>query len=71
MQTNKIHCNWKAPARNHLVYYDFCDLIYTLYFIPLYPNLYLYSQTKYPDVVTLPEGLLGDYIILRNPKLSG
>ncbi|XP_009986163.1 PREDICTED: centromere protein P [Tauraco erythrolophus] len=26
---------------------------------------------KYPDVVTLPEGLLGDYIILRNPKLPG
>ncbi|GAB0194701.1 centromere protein P [Grus japonensis] len=29
------------------------------------------SLAKYPDIVTLPEGLLGDYIILRNPKLSG
>ncbi|XP_040425123.1 centromere protein P isoform X1 [Cygnus olor] len=28
-------------------------------------------QAKYPDIVALPEGQLGDYIILRNPKLSG
>ncbi|KAM9374660.1 centromere protein P [Phaethornis superciliosus] len=28
-------------------------------------------KAKYPDVVTLPEGLLGDYIILRNPRVSG
>ncbi|XP_009944675.1 PREDICTED: centromere protein P [Leptosomus discolor] len=26
---------------------------------------------KYPDVVTLPEGLQGDYMILRNPSVSG
>ncbi|XP_010156796.1 PREDICTED: centromere protein P-like [Eurypyga helias] len=26
---------------------------------------------KYPDIVTLPEGLLGDYIILRNPRIPG
>ncbi|XP_061864292.1 centromere protein P isoform X1 [Colius striatus] len=32
---------------------------------------FLHFKTKYPDVVTLPEGLLGDHIILRNPKLSG
>ncbi|KAM6387669.1 centromere protein P isoform 1-T4 [Pluvialis apricaria] len=32
---------------------------------------FLHFKTKYPEVVTLPEGLLGDYIILRNPKLSG
>ncbi|RMC00083.1 hypothetical protein DUI87_23493 [Hirundo rustica rustica] len=28
-------------------------------------------QAKYPDIVTLPEGLLGDFIILRSPKVSG
>ncbi|XP_054693700.1 centromere protein P isoform X1 [Grus americana] len=32
---------------------------------------FLHFKAKYPDIVTLPEGLLGDYIILRNPKLSG
>ncbi|XP_068276010.1 centromere protein P [Nyctibius grandis] len=32
---------------------------------------FLHFKGKYPDVVTLPEGLLGDYISLRNPKLSG
>ncbi|KAM6248214.1 centromere protein P isoform 1-T3 [Spheniscus humboldti] len=32
---------------------------------------FLHFKGKYPDVVTLPEGLLGDYLILRNPKLSG
>ncbi|XP_009995215.1 PREDICTED: centromere protein P [Chaetura pelagica] len=32
---------------------------------------FLHFKTKYPDVVILPEGLLGDYMILRNPKLSG
>ncbi|XP_008945438.1 PREDICTED: centromere protein P [Merops nubicus] len=32
---------------------------------------HLYPQGKYPDIVTLPEGLKGDYIVLRNPKLSG
>lgn len=28
-------------------------------------------MAKYPDIVSLPEGLLGDFIILRNPKVSG
>ncbi|NXO36611.1 CENPP protein, partial [Locustella ochotensis] len=28
-------------------------------------------KAKYPDIVSLPEGLLGDFIILRNPKVSG
>nr|XP_025971758.1 centromere protein P [Dromaius novaehollandiae] len=28
-------------------------------------------RAKYPDIVKLPEGLLGDYIVLRNPKPSG
>ncbi|XP_041315707.1 centromere protein P [Pyrgilauda ruficollis] len=28
-------------------------------------------KAKYPDIVTLPEGLLGDFIILRNPNISG
>uniref|UniRef100_A0A8C3KQL1 Centromere protein P n=1 Tax=Calidris pygmaea TaxID=425635 RepID=A0A8C3KQL1_9CHAR len=28
------------------------------------------SQTKYPDVVTLPEGLQGDHITLRNPTFE-
>ncbi|KAM6256636.1 centromere protein P [Porphyrio hochstetteri] len=28
-------------------------------------------KAKYPDVVALPEGLLGDHIILRNPKCCG
>ncbi|XP_023791349.1 centromere protein P-like [Cyanistes caeruleus] len=28
-------------------------------------------MAKYPDIVTLPEGLLGDFIILKNPKISG
>ncbi|KAM6344372.1 centromere protein P isoform 2-T4 [Alca torda] len=32
---------------------------------------FLHFKNKYPDVVTLPEGLLGDYITLRNPKPSG
>ncbi|KAM9276860.1 centromere protein P [Morus bassanus] len=32
---------------------------------------FLHFKSKYPDVVTLPEGLLGDYIILRNPRLPG
>ncbi|XP_064310296.1 centromere protein P isoform X2 [Phalacrocorax carbo] len=32
---------------------------------------FLHFKSKYPDVVTLPEGLLGDYIILRNLKLPG
>ncbi|KAJ7424724.1 centromere protein P-like protein [Willisornis vidua] len=32
---------------------------------------FLMCQTKYPEVVTLPEGLQGDYIVLRNPKLCG
>ncbi|XP_054243203.1 centromere protein P [Indicator indicator] len=31
---------------------------------------FLHFKGKYPAVVTLPEGLQGDYIILRNPKLS-
>ncbi|XP_056357379.1 centromere protein P isoform X1 [Oenanthe melanoleuca] len=32
---------------------------------------FLHFKAKYPDVVTLPEGLWGDFIILRNPKVSG
>ncbi|KAM6301022.1 centromere protein P [Aegotheles albertisi] len=32
---------------------------------------FLHFKAKYPDIVTLPEGLLGDLIILRNPKRSG
>ncbi|XP_047910943.2 centromere protein P isoform X1 [Anser cygnoides] len=32
---------------------------------------FLHFKAKYPDIVALPEGQLGDYIILRNPKLSG
>ncbi|NXK65912.1 CENPP protein, partial [Sylvietta virens] len=32
---------------------------------------FLHFKAKYPDIVTLPEGLLGDFIILRNPKVSG
>uniref|UniRef100_A0A8D0FLZ5 Centromere protein P n=1 Tax=Strix occidentalis caurina TaxID=311401 RepID=A0A8D0FLZ5_STROC len=32
---------------------------------------FLHFKAKYPDIVTLPEGLLGDYIILRNSKHSG
>ncbi|NXU33467.1 CENPP protein, partial [Drymodes brunneopygia] len=28
-------------------------------------------KAKYPDIVTLPEGLLGDFIILKNPKVPG
>ncbi|XP_068014140.1 centromere protein P [Melanerpes formicivorus] len=31
---------------------------------------FLHFKEKYPAVVTLPEGLQGDYIVLRNPKLS-
>ncbi|XP_014808996.1 PREDICTED: centromere protein P isoform X2 [Calidris pugnax] len=32
---------------------------------------FLHFKTKYPDVVTLPEGLQGDHITLRNPTPSG
>nr|XP_009686399.1 PREDICTED: centromere protein P [Struthio camelus australis]XP_009686401.1 PREDICTED: centromere protein P [Struthio camelus australis]XP_009686402.1 PREDICTED: centromere protein P [Struthio camelus australis] len=32
---------------------------------------FLHFKARYPDIVKLPEGLLGDYIVLRNPKLSG
>ncbi|XP_014107061.1 PREDICTED: centromere protein P [Pseudopodoces humilis] len=32
---------------------------------------FLHFKAKYPDIVTLPEGLLGDFIILKNPKISG
>ncbi|XP_027496396.1 centromere protein P [Corapipo altera] len=32
---------------------------------------FLHFKAKYPEVVTLPEGLQGDHIILRNPKVSG
>ncbi|NXU14252.1 CENPP protein, partial [Pardalotus punctatus] len=32
---------------------------------------FLHFKAKYPDIVTLPEGLLGDFIILRNSKVSG
>ncbi|XP_066051951.1 centromere protein P [Chamaea fasciata] len=32
---------------------------------------FLHFKAKYPDIVTLPEGLLGDIIILRNPKVAG
>lgn len=34
-------------------------------------HTFLHFKTKYPDIVTLPEGQLGDFIILRNPKVSG
>ncbi|NWR03759.1 CENPP protein, partial [Paradoxornis webbianus] len=34
-------------------------------------HTFLHFKTKYPDIVTLPEGLLGDFIILRNPKVAG
>ncbi|XP_065498522.1 centromere protein P [Caloenas nicobarica] len=32
---------------------------------------FLHFKAKYPDIVALPEGLQGDHIILRNPKVSG
>ncbi|XP_015496032.1 centromere protein P [Parus major] len=32
---------------------------------------FLHFKAKYPDIVTLPEGLLGDFIILKDPKISG
>ncbi|NXU59600.1 CENPP protein, partial [Turnix velox] len=32
---------------------------------------FLHFKTKHPDIVTLPEGLQGDCITLRNPKPSG
>ncbi|NWZ33630.1 CENPP protein, partial [Brachypodius atriceps] len=32
---------------------------------------FLHFKAKYPDMVSLPEGLLGDFMILRNPKVSG
>uniref|UniRef100_A0A663MKM1 Centromere protein P n=1 Tax=Athene cunicularia TaxID=194338 RepID=A0A663MKM1_ATHCN len=32
---------------------------------------FLHFKAKYPNFVALPEGLLGHYIILRNPKPSG
>ncbi|KAM6062168.1 centromere protein P isoform 2-T2 [Chlamydotis macqueenii] len=32
---------------------------------------FLHFKAKYSDIVTLPEGLLGDYMILKNPKISG
>ncbi|XP_025916945.1 centromere protein P isoform X1 [Apteryx rowi] len=32
---------------------------------------FLHFKTRYPDIVKLPEGLLGDYIVLRNPEPSG
>ncbi|PKK21655.1 centromere protein P [Columba livia] len=31
---------------------------------------FLHFKAKYPDIVALPDGLRGDYIILRNPKVS-
>ncbi|NXO80925.1 CENPP protein, partial [Sitta europaea] len=34
-------------------------------------STFLHFKAKYPDIVTLPEGLLGDFIILKNPKVSG
>ncbi|NWV75106.1 CENPP protein, partial [Dasyornis broadbenti] len=34
-------------------------------------HTFLHFKAKYPDIVTLPEGLLGDFIVLRNPKVSG
>ncbi|NXH27875.1 CENPP protein, partial [Myiagra hebetior] len=34
-------------------------------------STFLHFKAKYPDIVTVPEGLLGDFIILRNPKVSG
>ncbi|TRZ13795.1 hypothetical protein HGM15179_013279 [Zosterops borbonicus] len=32
---------------------------------------FLHFKAKYPDIVTLPEGLLGDFLILKNPKVPG
>ncbi|XP_035193283.1 centromere protein P [Oxyura jamaicensis] len=32
---------------------------------------FLHFKAKHPDIVALPEGQGGDYLILRNPKLSG
>ncbi|NXD95345.1 CENPP protein, partial [Chaetorhynchus papuensis] len=32
---------------------------------------FLHFKAKYPDIVTVPEGLGGDFIILRNPKVPG
>ncbi|NXI82706.1 CENPP protein, partial [Rhipidura dahli] len=32
---------------------------------------FLHFKAKYPDIVTVPEGLLGDFIILRSPKVPG
>ncbi|XP_062441218.1 centromere protein P [Rhea pennata] len=32
---------------------------------------FLHFKARYPDIVKLPEGVLGDYIVLRNPKSSG
>nr|XP_042717656.1 centromere protein P-like [Chrysemys picta bellii] len=29
------------------------------------------TQAKYPDIVTLPEGPSGDYLVIRSPELSG
>ncbi|XP_054371956.1 centromere protein P isoform X3 [Molothrus ater] len=34
-------------------------------------HTFLHFKAKYPDIVTLPEGLLGDFIILRSPKVPG
>ncbi|NXO74540.1 CENPP protein, partial [Phainopepla nitens] len=34
-------------------------------------HTFLHFKAKYPDIVSLPEGLLGDFIILRSPKVSG
>ncbi|XP_014376442.1 centromere protein P [Alligator sinensis] len=32
---------------------------------------FLHFKAKYPDIVTLPEGPTGDYMIIKNPELSG
>ncbi|NWT58774.1 CENPP protein, partial [Erythrocercus mccallii] len=34
-------------------------------------HTFLHFKAKYPDIVALPEGVLGDFLILRNPKVSG
>ncbi|KAM3665914.1 centromere protein P isoform 1-T3 [Ammospiza maritima maritima] len=34
-------------------------------------HTFLHFKAKYPDIVTLPEGVLGDFIILKNPKIPG
>ncbi|NWU43449.1 CENPP protein, partial [Hylia prasina] len=34
-------------------------------------HTFLHFKAKYPDIVSLPEGVRGDFLILKNPKVSG